>query len=203
MAESHEKCLRERSHSPENDRSKPFGWRLPLYAAAGACVVFLPIMVCGSDMAVILYTFGAAPIIGILLLVVVAVRRGLRQRLSALLVLVAYVTVTGALFMAHGQLRPTLRWLLWAHRYKAELLAAPDSANGELKHIEWDGWGWGGQDTVVYLVFDPTDALSTAAKGRSPGRMRGIPCEVFRVQRLESRWYAVAFYTNTDWSHCP
>ena len=185
---------------PERDQ---YNWRLPLYAIVGACIVFLPIIVFGSVEAVILYTFGAAPIIGILLLVIVAVRKRLRQRLSALLALVAYVTVTGALFIAHGELRPTLRWLIGSHRYKAELLAAPDSANGELKHIEWDGWGWAGQDTVVYLVFDPTDALSTATKGRSPGRMRGIPCEVFRVQRLESRWYAVVFYTNTDWSHCP
>jgi hypothetical protein len=203
MNEGHEKYLRERSHSPENDRSKPFSWRLPLYAAAGACVVLLPIMVYGSADMAVLYTFGAAPIIAILLLVVVAVRRGLRRRLSALLALVAYVTVTGALFMARDELRPTLRWLLWSHRYKAQLLAVPHSANGELKHIEWDGWGWAGQDTVVYLVFDPTDSLSGAAKSHSPGKFRGMPCEVFRVQRLESHWYSVVFYTNTDWAHRP
>jgi hypothetical protein len=185
----------------EGDR---FNWRLPLYAAAGACVVFLAIMVYGSaDIAVILYTFGAAPIIGILLLVVIAVRRRLRQQLSALLALVAYVTVTGALFMARNELRPTLRWLLWSHRYKAELLAAPDSANGQLKHIEWDGWGWAGQNTVVYLVFDPTDSLSAAAKSHSPGKFRGIPCEVPLVRRLESRLYSVVFYTNPAWDHCP
>ena len=185
----------------EGDR---FNWRLPLYAAAGACVVFLAIMVYGSaDIAVVLYTFGAVTIISILLLVVIAVRRRLRERLSALLVLVAYVTVTGALFMARNELRPTLRWLLWSRRYKAELLAAPDSANGQLKHIEWDGWGWAGQNTVVYLVFDPTDSLSAAAKSHSPGKFRGIPCEVPLVRRLESRLYSVVFYTNTAWDHCP
>jgi len=89
----------------------------------------------------VLYTFIAGPIICILFLVTVAVRRGLRQRLSVLLALAAYVTVTAALFMAREELRPTLRWLLWSHSYKAELLATPSSANGELKHIEWDGWG--------------------------------------------------------------
>jgi hypothetical protein len=179
-------------------------WRLPLYAAVGACVVFLPIMVYGSaDVAVILYTFGAAPIIGTLLLVVVAVRWRQRQRLSALLALAAYVAVTVALFMARGELRPTLRWLLWSDRYKAELLATPDLPNGELKHIEWDGWGWGGQNTVVYLVFDPTDSLSSAAKSHSPGKFRGVPCKVPLVRRLESRLYSVVFYTNTDWDHCP
>jgi len=37
------------------------------------------------------------------------------------------------------------RWLVWSRSYKAEVLAQPDSANKELKHIEWDGWdgrGW-------------------------------------------------------------
>ena len=29
----------------------------------------------------------------------------------------------------------------WSHRYKVEVLAQPAPANGELKHIEWDGWG--------------------------------------------------------------
>ena len=56
-----------------------------------------------------------------------------------------------------------VKWLLYRHGYKAEVLAQP-SKNGELNHIEWDGWGWAGQDTTVYLVFDPTDSLSAAAK---------------------------------------
>jgi len=68
-----------------------------------------------------------------------------------------------------------------------------------LKHIEWDGWGWGGQDTTVYLVFDPTNSLSAAAKVGQPGKFSGIPCEVFLVHRLESQWYTVQFYTNEFW----
>jgi hypothetical protein len=91
------------------------------------------------------------------------------------------------------------RWMLWSHSYKAEVLAQPNSANEELKHIEWDGWGWAGMDTTVYLVFDPTDALSQAASSRQPGKYSGIPCEVFLVRRLESRWYTVWFYTNYEW----
>jgi hypothetical protein len=38
---------------------------------------------------------------------------------------------------------------------KRKVLAQPASANGEFRHVEWDGWGWAGQDTTVYLVFDP------------------------------------------------
>jgi len=95
--------------------------------------------------------------------------------------------------------RTAARWLVRSHHYKAQVLAQPASASGELKHIEWDGWGWAGQDTTLYLVFDPTDSLSAAAKNRSPGKFSGIPCEVFRVRRLESHWYTAQFYTNEFW----
>jgi len=62
------------------------------------------------------------------------------------------------------------------------------------------GWlGWAGQDTVVYVVFDPRDSLSQAAISHQPGKYDGIPCEVFLVRRLESHWYTVRFYTNSDW----
>lgn len=91
------------------------------------------------------------------------------------------------------------RWLLRSQQYKAEVFTLPNVTNGELKHIEWDGWGWGGQDTIVYLVFDPTDSLSHAASSHQPGKYNGIPCEVFLVHRLESHWYTVQFYTNQDW----
>jgi hypothetical protein len=91
------------------------------------------------------------------------------------------------------------KWLLRSRDYKAEVLAQPDSTIGELRHVEWDGWGWGGQDTVIYLVFDPTDSLSHAATSHQPGKYSGIPCEVFLVRRLESHWYTVWFYTNYEW----
>ena len=91
------------------------------------------------------------------------------------------------------------RWLVWSRSYKAEVLAQPDSANKELKHIEWDGWGWAGMDTTVYLVFDPTDSLSQAANSHHSGKYSGIPCEVHLVRRLEDKWYTVQFYTNYDW----
>ncbi len=91
------------------------------------------------------------------------------------------------------------RWLVWSRSYKAEVLAQPNLANEELKHIEWDAWGWAGMDTTVYLVFDPTDSLSQAASNRQPGKYSGIPCEVFLVRRLESHWYTVWFYTNYEW----
>jgi hypothetical protein len=95
-------------------------------------------------------------------------------------------------------IRSTARWFVWSHCYKAAVLAQPN-ATGELKHIEWDGWGWAGQDTKVYLVFDPTDSLSTASQNHRPGKFNGIPCEVPVVERLEKDWYTVKFYTDEWW----
>ena len=63
-----------------------------------------------------------------------------------------------------------VRWLVWSRSYKAEVFAQRNSANGELQHIEWDAWGWGGEDTTVYLVFDPTDSLSAASQEHRPGK---------------------------------
>ena len=99
----------------------------------------------------------------------------------------------------NSALGTTARWLVRSHQYKAEVLARPDARNGELNHVEWDGWGWGGQDTTVYLVFDPEDSLSQAASSHQPGKYNGIPCEVFLARRLERQWYTVQFYTNQDW----
>ena len=88
---------------------------------------------------------------------------------------------------------------MWSRSYKTEILAQPNPANEELKHIEWDGWGWARMDTTVYLVFDPTDSLSQAASNRQPVKYGGMPCQVFLVRRLESHWYTVWFYTNYEW----
>lgn len=177
-------------------------WRLPLYAGLIALAVYLPITVYGSDMDEILYLFVLAPIIGFVLLLTLAIRKKPRQRVSTVLMFLAYVVVTGTLGMSDGELRPALRWLLWSDRYKAEVLTLPDSTDGDLKRVEWDGWGFAGNDTVAYLVFDPTDSLAPAAKRGSSGKFRGIPCEVSFVRRLESRWYSVVLYTNADWDHC-
>jgi hypothetical protein len=96
--------------------------------------------------------------------------------------------------------RTVARWLVRSHHYKAEVMVQPNSVNGELKHIEWDGWGFpGAGDTTVYLVFDPTDSLVAAAKTRQTGKFSGIPCEVFSVRRLERGWYTVQFYTDEWW----
>jgi hypothetical protein len=95
-------------------------------------------------------------------------------------------------------IRTAVRWAERSERYKSEVLALP-KVTGELKHIEWDGWGWAGQDTTVYLVFDPADSLSNAARNQQAGKFDGIPCEVPVVKQLEKNWYLVQFYTDEWW----
>jgi hypothetical protein len=67
-----------------------------------------------------------------------------------------------------------------------------------LKHIEWDGWGWVGQDFSVFLVFDPTDSLSGPAQNHQSGKLNGIPFEVSDVRRLDSHWYLIIFDFHVD-----
>ena len=111
----------------------------------------------------------------------------------------ASLVITVAVAWNFYSIRTATKWFLWSQRYKSEVLAQSGGASGELKHIEWDGWGWAGQDTTVYLVFDSTDSLSVAAANHASGKFNGIPCEVAQVSQLESYWYTVQFYTDEFW----
>lgn len=112
------------------------------------------------------------------------------------------VVVAGAIaiFIAWNiyAVRSAVRWRANSGRYKRAVLAQPVSPSGELQHIEWDGWGWGGQDTTVYLVFDSSNLLAAPAASGQPGRYAGIPCDVARVRRLETNWYTVQMFTDGD-----
>jgi hypothetical protein len=185
--------------STERER---FNWHLPLYVVGGACVLLLSLFLYRAD-ASLPYILVIAPIVCLfflVLLLIAAIRKKPRQCLSMLVTLIAFLAVSGALLKEEGTLRPALRWLVWSRHYKAEVMRMPDSSKGELKHLEWDVSGWGPVGpTIVYLVFDQNDSLSTAAKSHEAGHFSGIPCEVPRVQRLESHWYAVTFYTEETW----
>jgi hypothetical protein len=99
-------------------------------------------------------------------------------------------------------IRSNVRWFARARWYKAEVLAQP-KVDGQLPHIEWDGWGGAPVgDWTVYLVFDPTDSLSAAASRREAGKFSGIPCDVDEVRRLESYWYSVTLSMNEWWEQC-
>lgn len=175
-----------------SDRNR-VGWRLPFYTVLGALILF---SVGPHDASMVLYLFAVA-IVSLLLL---NDARG-KRRGESLLALAIFSVVSVVLVRNYSAIRDECGWLVWSHTYKAKVLAQrADSASGELKHTEWDGWGFpGAGDTTVYLVFDPTDELSAAARSHGPGKFSGLPCEVPLVHRLESHWYAVQFYTDELW----
>jgi hypothetical protein len=179
-----------------------FNWWLPFYGGLGAMIVLLPKMIFGNDIGRFLMTVVVAAIVGLILLLIV-VRMIRRQSLSVLLMLAIFCAVSWFLFGISDDVRMTGRWLVHSKAYKSEVLAQSGPPTGELKHVEWDGWGFAGSgETIVYLVFDPNDSLAVAATNRSPGKFSGIPCEVLDVRRLENHWYSVHFYTDTAWDHC-
>lgn len=149
------------------EKGDRFSWRLLFFAAIGALILFLPLTFYAYDIGELLYVIVIVPVISLVLLIaaiVIAIQRKRLKSLSILSMLVVYGAVTLGLFLKSYDIRTAIRWFLGSKAYKAEVLAQSSPANGELRHIEWDGWGWSGNDTVVYLVFDPTDALSAAAK---------------------------------------
>jgi hypothetical protein len=184
-----------------------FNWWLPLYTSVGTIIVFLPLLFSTNFGYELSYLFIGVPIISLGLLTTVLSRTG-HGRLTALSMLVVYWAITWTLFKSTNVISSEIvrtegRWLFHSKVYKAVIMARPSPANGELKHIEWDGWGgFGAGDTTVYLVFDPSDSLSAPAKIGALGKFNGIPCPVARIHRIESHWYTVLFYTDTDWEHC-
>jgi hypothetical protein len=186
----------------ERDR---FNWWLPFYAAVGALILLLPLVIYAYDFGVIIYIVLAAPIICFIVLVttiVVAIRKKRLKSLSILSILAVYCVVSWGMFKNSATIHTNARWFLWSKSYKAEVLAQPISANGEFRHVEWDGWGWSGAETRAYLVFDPNNSLSAAAKSHSSGKFSDALCGVSRVFRLENQWYSVVFYTDLAWGQC-
>lgn len=183
-----------------------FNWRLQFYVAGCGLIAVLLIELCYAfDMLGIVYFFVLAPLIVLIMLgiaIASAVGKRTKRSLSILLAMTLYCGSSWLLWRSFMDVRPAERWLLHSRTYKAEVLAQPNPKNGELQHMEWDGWGFAGNDTVVYLVYDPKDSLVPAARSHSSGNFKGIPCEVVRVRRLESHWYSVLFYTEADWDHC-
>jgi hypothetical protein len=180
-----------------------FNWRLPVAALLVTPVIFLILAIFQPESLV--YLFFVVPIISVSLIawaVYSAIAKKNRRCLAILSALAIFWIISVPLFKNYLAVRSCARWSIWSNDFKAKLEAQPASPNGDLKHIFWDGWGWGGENTEVYLVFDPSDSLSAAAASHRPGKFDGLPCKVERVFRLEPNWYAAQFYTGTDWNHC-
>jgi hypothetical protein len=179
-----------------------FIWRPALYVNLSALVIFIPIVLWQSDGLYVIFVVPVVSIFLVIFLFAAAIAKKPRECLSILATLIIYWAISAALVMNYSTIRSSARWLIWSGDYKSKVLEQQAPLNGELKHIEWDDWGWGGENTTMYLAFDPTDSLSMAAQSHQPGKFNGIPCQVYRLRRLESHWYTVLFYTNEIWGRC-
>lgn len=184
-----------------------------LFTALAALGLFVVIDTCTANTSLFLHVFVVAPILfvsTIVLAICAAISSKNRRRcLRQLATLAIFWAALTASFLFDSRypiaIRSAARWLIWSHDYKTQVLAQPAPPNGELRHIDWDGWGMIGQDTSVLLVFDPTDSLSGPARNGQSGKFNGIPCEVAIVHRMESHWYTVVFDVYVDeasWDSC-
>jgi hypothetical protein len=186
-------------------------WKFPLYFAIVWFAFWTWIVTAGGmDSFFFVSVFVIVPILVISVVLIVwmigtASSRGYRQALPTLVSLAILLIVPMFLYLYERRhpaaIRETAKWIVSSDKYKAEV-AEKASANGELRHIEWDFSGPSFASTTVYLVFDPSDSLIATAKSHQPGKFGGLPCKVYEVRRLESRWYAVVFYQGQDWDQC-
>jgi hypothetical protein len=154
-----------------------FARRMAICVAASLVFIALSLTFASSDLSVVL-CFGIALVSALLLFAFGVAEKG-RQRLTALLVVMAYVFAAMLLKSNYSLVRDHVRWLFLSGGYRARVLAQPPSE--ELKHAEWDGWGFAGADTTVFLVSDPTDSLAVAT-----GPSHRLKHEACRVKSSES-----------------
>jgi hypothetical protein len=122
-------------------------WWLPLSVVLDAAITLLSLMIHGTDRidGQILYFRFIVPgvfLVCLLWLLVASIRKRTLQCISVLPALVGFAAVSCALRRNEPTLRPSLRWFFWSRQYKAEVLAQPDPANREFKHVVWDTWGF-------------------------------------------------------------
>ena len=106
------------------------------------------------------------------------------------------------IFRSEG-LREATRWRLTSKGLKARVLASTPSSSS-LHYTQFEATGFAGvANNISYIVYDPSDELS-AFTGEDRGIVPpGIPCKVWRLQRLQRGWYVAQFYTDETWTSCP
>src|ERR1700730_13005659 len=96
-----------------------FDGECPRYAAIGALILFVLIVISGNDIIELLYIFVTVPIVSLLLEIAAVRRKGL-PRLTVLSMLVVYLAVSWGLLKNSVGARMAARWLLWSNDYKAQ-----------------------------------------------------------------------------------
>jgi hypothetical protein len=126
--------------SDSTSKRDQLGWRMPIYAALAAVLVFLPLVI--SSNADVLYLFVIVPglvVIGICVLIYAAIRK----KLSIAVMVATFCTVSAVVFLYNFQIRTCSRWFLWSGQYKNKVLAEPTPVNGRLEahRMGWLGMG--------------------------------------------------------------
>ena len=179
------------------------GWRITC-GLLGGVIVSLPTLVGGNTCGPFLLSAFVSVIVFACLMLLL-LRDARLYPASLLLMMLLFFGSTWLLHWPTLAMHDEARWLLSRTVEKQKVLSSEDLPPGDYKHIEWDGWGFAGAgDTTVYLVSDPDDTLARQLKAQKPPTfsIRGVPCEIWKYQRLENHWYIVTFYTDLSWNHC-
>src|SRR5262249_32266649 len=119
------------------------GWKLPILCAALTSILIIAAAFFNADLSLVSYLF-------LLLFLSIALIAGaiwVRHRRASILSALLLYWMISAMFLTHyNGVRGRTRWLLLSYHYKREGWGQ-SSTPGELKHTEWDGWGWAGMNT--------------------------------------------------------
>lgn len=184
------------------------GWHPLIWTAVIGLLIFGGVATFPTDISFFLYVFVVAPILLVVTVgsVIQTVIR--RRQFRTIIAMLAVLWVMGVSIFLYSHehpfaIREAAKWLVWSHEYKKQVQAQLSSPNGDFQHMEWDRSGFAGvANNTVYLVFDPTDALSAAARNNQTAKFNDVICKVRAIRRLENHWYAVLFYTDQTWGDC-
>ena len=115
---------------------------------------------------------------------------------SAWIAAIVFVCVSIAMGFSVTHLRPWARWLISSGSYKSQVLSQPAADPSGIRFSDWDGWGWAGSSTDVFLVYDPSDTLASKVSQAKGKKSVEIIEKAQFIQRLERNWYSATLYTN-------
>ena len=143
-------------------------WKPLAFAGLAAVCISARIIISGDSGDTISYWLGLLAVSFSLLITaaVLAFTKSRRNALTLVGIAAISVFVSFVLFRYDYALRTSYRWTFHSGMYKQQLYARHDSTPGGLTYMDWDGWGFAGSETEVYLVHDPGDNLKHAVRSK-------------------------------------
>ena len=172
-----------------------------MFGAIGGVVVVMPLVTLDNGDGATLLAILLTPFVFVALLVVGILRKQ-RRLLWIGCTLASFVIAVSLIQRDSNGLRIEAKWIRHRDTYEAALSGQMRTDSRLLRHMDWDDWGFAGNENFAFVVRDPTDSLAYAAATGASGTYRGLPCPVFRVIKLEPHYYDVLFFTNSYWNQC-